>query len=144
MTTRTLTVRSATPLLVFALLFGPAFNAAAQRGRKNTQRIQFPQGQTSVSLKGVLRGSRDAIYLLRGSRGQVLTAHIKVENDCCASILIKGPDGNNVKNDADGTDAGEEFSVALRLTGDYQIVVFPPDTAEETDVARYTLDVSLR
>ena len=144
MTNGMLKVRSATPLLVFALLFGPAFNAAAQRGRKNTQRIQFPPGQTSVSLKGVLKGPRDAIYLLRGSRGQVLTTHIKVENDCCASILIKGPDGNNVKNDANGEDAGEDFSVALRLTGDYQIVVFPPDTTEETDVARYTLDVSLR
>jgi len=137
-------VRSGVALLVFALLFGTAFYAAAQRGRKNTQRIQFPPGQTSVSLKGVLKGSRDAIYLLRGSRGQVLTAHLAVENDCCASILIKGPDGNNVKNDADDTDAGEDFSVALRLTGDYQIVVFPPDTTEETDVARYTLDVSLR
>jgi hypothetical protein len=143
MTNGMLQVRGGLALLVLALLFGTTFYAAAQRGRKNTQRIQFPPGQTSVSLKGVLKGSRDAIYLLRGSRGQVLKAHLAVENDCCASILIKGPDGNNVKNDADGTDAGEDFSVALKLTGDYQIVVFPPDTAEETDVARYTLDVGL-
>ena len=131
-------------LVPLVLLFVVVVLVPAQGSRKNTRRIQFPPGQTSVSLKGVLKGPRDAIYLLRGSRGQVLTAHIAVENDCCASILIKGPDGNNVKNDADGADAGEDFSVALRLTGDYQIVVFPPDTTEETDVARYTLDVSLR
>ena len=127
-------------LLLLALSAG---SVLSQRAGKNTRRIQFPPGQTSVSLKGVLKGPRDAIYLLRGSRGQVLTARITVENDCCASILIKGPDGNNVVNDADGADAGENFSVALWLTGEYRIIVFPPDTTEETDVARYTLDIGL-
>ena len=134
-------VRAAAALLL--LLVMVAGGVLAQRAGKNTRRIQFPPGQTSVSLKGVLKGTRDAIYLLRGSRGQVLTARITVENDCCASILIKGPDGNNVVNDADGADAGDNFSVALRLTGEYRIIVFAPDTTEETDVARYTLDVGL-
>ena len=131
---------AAAALLLLVLLAG---GVLAQRAGKNTRRIQFPPGQTSVSLKGVLKGTQDAIYLLRGSRGQVLTARITVENDCCASILIKGPDGTNVVNDADGTDAWDNFSVALRLTGEYRIGVFAPDTTEETDVARYTLDVGL-
>ena len=141
MTSKLKPVRATAALLLFLILL--AGGVLAQRAGKNTRRIQFPPGQTSVSLKGVLKGPRDAIYLLRGSRGQVLTARLKVENDCCASLLIKGPDGENVKNDADDTDAGENFSVALRRTGEYQIVVFPPDTTEETDVARYTLDVGL-
>ncbi len=139
MTTRKLSPVCTAALLLVLLVGG----VPAQRPGKNTRRIQFPPGQTRVSLKGVLKGTQDAIYLLRGSRGQVLTAHITVENDCCASILIKGPDGNNVKNDADDADAGDNFSVALRLTGEYRIVVFAPDTTEETDVARYTLDVGL-
>ena len=140
MTTTKLKPASAAAALLLVLLAG---GVLAQRAGKNTRRIQFPPGQTSVSLKGVLKGPRDAIYLLRASRGQVLTAHLTVENDCCASILINGPDGEYVKNDANDETAGEDFSVALRLTGEYQIVVFPPDNTEETDVARYTLDVGL-
>jgi hypothetical protein len=143
MKTRTLTVRSGVALLVCALLSLAAFSAAAQRGRKNTQRIQFPPGQTSVSLKGVLKGQADYTYVLRASRGQTLTAHLAVENDCCASLMAKGPDGQSLTN-PDGTDAGEDFSLPLTQTGDYRLIVFPPDTADRKDVARYTLEVSVR
>ena len=128
-------------LVLCALMLSSALCVSAQR--KNVQRVQFPQGRTTAVLKGVLRGDSDMTYVVRATKGQTLLAHLAVENDCCASILIKGPDGNNLTN-ADGSDAGEDFSVVLRRTGDYRIVVFPPDTVDRKDIARYTLEVTIR
>jgi hypothetical protein len=128
-------------LILFALIFGATISVPAQR--KNVQRVQFPQGRTTTVLKGVLKGDSDMTYVVRATKGQTLLAHLAVENDCCASILIKGPDGRNLTN-ADGTDAGNDFSVVLRRTGDYRIQVFPPDAVERTDIARYTLEVTIR
>jgi len=127
--------------ILCALIIGTCISAQAQR--RNVQRVQFPQGRTTAVLKGVLKGDSDMTYVVRAAKGQTLLAHLAVENDCCASILIKGPDGRNLTN-ADGSDAGEDFSVVLRRTGDYRIVVFPPDTTGPKDIARYTLEVTIR
>jgi hypothetical protein len=143
MTNGILKGRSPAALLVCALLSGFGLYALAHGGGQNSRRVQFPPGQTSVSLKGVLRGQADYTYVLRASRGQTLTAHLAVENDCCASLMAKGPDGRSLTN-PDGTDAGEDFSLQLTQTGDYRLIVFPPDTADRKDVARYTLEVSVR
>lgn len=43
-----------------------------------------------------------------------------------------------------GEDAGDDYSVVLPRTGDYKLVVFPPDTADRKDVAHYTLEVTVR
>jgi hypothetical protein len=128
-------------LVLLALVLSSALSSSAQR--KNVQRVQFPQGRTTTVLKGVLRGDSDMTYVVRATKGQTLLSHLAVENDCCASILIKGPDGRDLTN-ADGTDAGDDFSIVLRRTGDYRIVVFPPDTVARKDIARYTLEVTIR
>jgi hypothetical protein len=143
MTTRTPRRTIARGLLLCVLLFSFTLNVAAQGGRTKTRRIQFPRGRTTVVLKGVLKGMADAVYVLRARQGQTLTAHLAVENDCCASLLIKGPDNMNQRN-ADGTDASDDFNITLTQTGDYRIIVFPPDTADRKDIARYTLEVSIR
>ena len=134
---------AAAALLALALLFGTATEAAAQGGRKNTRRVRFPRGETSLVARGVLRGKADYTYVVRAARGQTLTARLVVEKDCCAALMIKGPDGLSLTN-PDGTDAGNDFSVRLTQTGDYRLIVFPPDTADRKDVARYTLEVSVR
>jgi len=128
-------------LSLFALFFIATLSVSAQR--KNVQRIQFPPGRTTVVLKGELRGENDFTYILRARKGQTLIAHLAVEHDCCASLMTKGPDNNGLTN-ADGTDAGEDFSVVLKQTGDYRLIVFPPDTADRKDIARYTLEVTIR
>jgi hypothetical protein len=137
--TFTKTIRCA--LLIFTLIFGPALRVSAQR--KNVQRVQFPQGRTTAVIKSELKGTADMTYVVRALKGQTLLTHLAVENDCCASLLVKGPDGRSLTN-ADGTDAGNDFSIILPRTGDYRIVVFPPDTADRKDIARYTLEVTIR
>lgn len=134
-------VRASAALLLLLAL--PAGGVLAQRAGKNTRRVQFPPGQSGVTLKGVLRGKADYTYVLRARGGQTLTARLTVEHDCCAALMAKGPDGLSLRN-ADGTDAGNDFSLRLTQTGDYRLIVFPPDTAARKDVARYTLEVSVR
>jgi hypothetical protein len=143
MTTGKLKPVRASAALLLLLLVLLAGGVLAQRAGKNTRRVQFPQGQSSVSLKGVLRGKADYTYVLRARSGQTLTARLAVENDCCAALMAKGPDGLSLRN-TDGTDAGNDFSVPLTQTGDYRLIVFPPDTADRKDIARYTLEVSVR
>lgn len=126
-------------LILFALILGTTLCVSAQR---NVQRVQFPAGRTTVVLKGELRGEHDFTYVLRARRGQTLIAHL-VENKCCASLMTKGPNNNSLKN-ADGTDAGNDFTIVLNRTGDYKLIVFPPDTADRKDIARYTLEVTIR
>jgi hypothetical protein len=128
-------------LLVLLVLLSGTTHLVAAKG-KNVQRIQFPPGRTTVVLKGVLRGTADMTYVLRARKGQTLTAHL-VENKCCVALLTKGPDNNSLRN-ADGTDAGEDFSLVLKQTGDYRLIVFPPDTADNKDIARYTLEITIR
>jgi hypothetical protein len=130
-------------LVLTALLFGLSAVASFQGATQRSRRIRFPPGRTTLVLKGVLKGEADATYVLRARAGQTLNLHLAVENDCCAALLVKGPDGINLTN-ADGTDAGDDFSVVLQKTGDYRIIVFPPDTADRKDLARYTLEVSAR
>jgi len=128
-------------LILFILIFSTTLWVSAQR--KNVQRVQFPQGRTTAVIKGVLKGDSDMTYVVRAMKGQTLLAHIAVENDCCASILINGPGGKRLTN-TDGSDAGDDFYVILPQTGDYRIVVFPPDTTDSKDIARYTLEVTIR
>jgi hypothetical protein len=125
--------------ILFALLLGTTICVSAQR--KNVQRIQFPPGRTTTVLKGTLRGDNDFTYILRASKGQTLLAHLAVNGE--ASLMVKGPNGRSLTN-SDGSDAGNDFSIILQRTGDYRLTVFPPDTADRKDIARYTLEVTIR
>ena len=126
-------------LILFALLLSTTFCVSAQRG--NVRRIQFPPGRTTTVLKGALRGDTEFTYILRAKKGQTLLAHLAVNGE--ASLMVKGPNNRSLTN-ADGSDAGNDFSVILQSTGDYRITVFPPDTADRKDIARYTLEVTIR
>jgi hypothetical protein len=128
-------------LIILALLLMAAAFASAQR--KNSRRIQIPPGQSTVVIKGVLRGPNDFTYIVRADKGQTLIATINVEGNGQASLLIEGPDNKRQTND-DGSDASDDFSIIVQKTGDYRIVVFPPDMTERNDVARYTLEVTIR
>jgi hypothetical protein len=127
--------------ILFALLLGTTLCVEAQR--KNVQRVRFPPGRTTTVLKGVLRGDNDFTYIVHAQKGQTLLAHLAVEGNGQAGILIKGPDNRNQTN-PDGSDAGDDFSIILQRTGDYRITVFPPDTSDRKDIARYTLEVTIR
>jgi hypothetical protein len=130
-------IRKSVVLVSLFLLLSAAVLAQA------VQRIRFPAGRTTVVLKGTLRGSADVTYLLRASKGQTLIVHLTVPRNEYASLLINGPAGTRLTNNK-GEDASDDYSVTLPRTGDYKLVVFPPDTADRKDVAHYTLEVTVR
>lgn len=113
------------------------------QNRSASTRVRFPAGRTTVVLKGVIRGTNDRTYVLRAERGQTLIAHLAVKQGEYAGLLIEGPGGIRLTNEQ-GNDAADDFNVALPRTGDYRIVVFPPDTNDRTDMAHYTLELTIR
>ncbi len=130
-------IRKSVVFVCLFLLLSTAVLAQAVR------RIQFPAGRTTVVLKGTLRGSADVTYLLRAAKGQTLIAHLTVPRNEYASLLINGPAGIRLTNNK-GEDASDDYSVTLPRSGNYKLVVFPPDTADRKDVAHYTLEVTVR
>lgn len=132
--------RRSRALLLLLMLFVLALCSEAQT---NTRRVRFPPGRTTVVLHGVIRGHSEDRYILRAGQGQVLTAHLVVSRNQYASIQVRDPRGRVIDSDT-GTDAGEDYIITLPSTGDYRIDVFAPDTADDKDVARYTLEVTIR
>jgi hypothetical protein len=110
---------------------------------QSVRRIQFPPGQATTKVRGQIKGAADVTYLVRAVKGQTLRAHLTVGRDEYASLLIEGPGKIRLKN-ANGTDADSDFDVTIPRTGNYRIVVFPPDTADKTDVAHYSLEVTVK
>lgn len=104
-------------------------------------RVRFPKGATSVELKGMLRGKRADVYLVRANKGQRMTVHLKVDEDQYASLQIRQPNGVTIDSE-NSADSGTDFENTLPMTGDYRLIVFPPETVDKTDTARYTLSIS--
>jgi hypothetical protein len=110
---------------------------------QSVRRLQVAPGQAKSTARGRIKGSADMTYVIRAVKGQSLQAHLTVGRDEYASLLITGPGKIRLQN-ADGSDAADDFKVTIPRTGDYRIVIFPPDTAGKNDVAHYTLEVTLK
>lgn len=127
--------------LILIFSFGSAVVSAQEQAFKTKVfRVKFARGANSVEYGGSLRGRIEHIYLVNARAGQTMRVVLEVGANEFASIQIKDPKGL-VAPSGDGTDAGENWSNKLKKTGDYRISVFPPDTAESSDKARYRLKI---
>lgn len=105
--------------------------AWAQTGR--TQRVKFPRGRNSVTLKGAaVRGTQDR-YMLRAGRGQTMTLRITSTEDNAVFDVIPPTSDNPLVSEV------TEWTGELPATGDYTIVVGPT-----RGNATYSLRVTIR
>jgi hypothetical protein len=120
-------------LAIAALLLMTTIAVPAQSDR--TMRIRFARGRTTKVIKdAVVRGTRDR-YLLRASRGQMLTVHItSIEDNAVFDVYAPGS-----RQPLDGAQETTDWSGELPRNGDYVIVV-----GGTRGNATYTLEVTVR
>ena len=131
--------------LIFITILILAAGAAVAFGqgqafKQKIFRAKFAKGETSVEFKNTLRGRVEHIYMVKTRAGQKMRVILEVDADEYASIQVKDPQ-NLVAPSKDGTDAGEVWENTLKKSGDYRIAVFPPDTADNSDTAHYSLKI---
>lgn len=121
--------------LAFLLLTGQT--ALAQK------RIKFPQGRTTVILKGKTTGGpsesggmNPVSYVLRARKGQQMTLHLtSAKKNAVFAVYLPGME--LLEEGQNGTD----WSGTLPKSGNYEIIVFPKDEVTNTT---FTLEVTIR
>ena len=108
-----------------------------------TIRVKFPQGRTTVILKGKTTGGpsesggMDPIaYKLRARKGQQMSLRlISAKKNAVFGVYVPGMDL------LEGAQGVKDWSGTLPKSGDYEIIVYPDD--EMTDTT-FTLEVTIR
>jgi hypothetical protein len=124
-------------ILALAVMILSALPAWAQSGN----RIQFPPGRNTVTLKGTV-GESNKDYVLRASEGQRLQVNLTSPNPYARLNIYRtnydeplGDAGEMVEGAKDATG----WNGTLEAAGDYHIYVFNPNR----DTAPFTLEVTL-
>jgi hypothetical protein len=107
--------------LLCAILNMMAFVLPVSADEVREKRISFVPGKNYSADKGWLSGSETARYLLAAKAGQNLLVKFSPMGESCALKILSPPDGKEIHA---STATNEPFNEALRVTGDYAIVVF--------------------
>lgn len=130
--------------ILTGLLLLTAFSAIVwAQTRAKVTRVKFPAGKTSVELSGTQRGTTENVYLVRARAGQTMSVRLTLREDERAALHVRDSKDKMLQSN-DGTyNTHDYWENTLKKSGDYRVVVAPPDAVEETDVARYKLEISV-
>ncbi len=125
-------------LTCLLLIFCPA--AMAQRGGKaEPNRIAFKRGTTNTTVRGTVRGSEEAEYVLAAKKGQRLIIRLTSVPVKSSVFQLLGEDNDTLGLEHD---ANFDYSGVLPKTGDYFIAVSRPTQSKGT--SRYKLTITIR
>lgn len=82
--------------------------------------VVFPGGQSSVTLKGVIRGYDGVEYLLSSAAGGRWAVTLQTKGDAYFNITAPGADSALFI----GSTSGEKFEGALPVAGEYRVLVY--------------------
>lgn len=88
----------------------------------SAERIRFPQGATSVTLRGYVDTYTSARFVLRALRGQTMTVALDTFYGNATRVTVRDERGNFLGS----ADNGERWSGYLPATGDYYVEVYAP------------------
>jgi hypothetical protein len=122
---------------IVAVGFICAFTVSSVFAQGVKQKVRFPRGTSSTTIRGaVVRGDRDRYYL-GAKRGQTMTVKItSAEKNAVFQIYFHGEE-ESLPGAGDGDDA-TEWSGELPIDNDYVIVV-----GGTRGNASYTLKISI-
>ena len=111
-------------------------------GRETQERITFPPGESSTTLRGQVSVRNSMVYQLRARAGQRMSVRLnwdypRVRADLRFRIYLPNDSDEVVQG---GFDVAE-WEGLLPATGDYRIVVHANNTSR---VVNYTLEVTVR
>lgn len=126
------------PGALFSLLL--VFPAAASAQVK--QRVKFPRGTHSTSVKGGIRGYAYRDHVVGASAGQMMRVRIDRNSGANPVFSIFRPDGEELGTAAQTNSADEE----LPVSGDYVIRVgmMRSDARRRGSVSTYTLSINIQ
>ncbi len=103
--------------------------------------IRFQSGATATTLKGVIRGDRDANFVLPAVEGQVLQALLTVSNRSCYFNAFE-PGAQEAAHI--GSTSGNEFGRNPTKAGAYRFQIYlMRNAARRNETCRYSLSIEL-
>jgi hypothetical protein len=107
------------------------------------ERVTFPKGASSATIKGNLKGGADVDYLVRAAAGQTLEVKLKATNGQNYFNVLP-PGSANVAMFTGNMSAEQSWSGALPADGDYAIRVYlMRPAARRNESSQYTLTVAV-
>ncbi len=119
---------------VLASLAPGAIRAGGSQGSFSEQRIRFPRGANSATLRGRVSRSKAMLYTVGAKAGQSMT--VALDGDAKTRFDLSGPKDKSGQTMASGE---TEWSGRLPDNGDYKIFVFTEDRVN----APFTLKVTI-
>jgi hypothetical protein len=106
------------------------------------ERIQLAAGLTSATINGRIKGEEAVGYTMGATEGQTMSVAFRPENpDCHFNVLPPGSEAAL----HDGTNAGNDFSITLPLSGDYVTRVYLiQSAAQRGDVCDYKITLEIK
>jgi len=119
--------------LAFCMLSTPALSA------DRTQPVDFPEGRSSVVLKGRIKGYDGIRYSFDAKSAQALSILFSPGNRSCY-FNLRGPDSEEAL--FNGSMTGNEYSGSVSKTGTYIVQVYlMRNAARRNEACRYSLTI---
>ncbi len=106
-----------------------------------TTNLVFARGQSSATVNGTIRGDQIRDYVVRASAGQVMTVRMSGSPIVYFNVMPPGSNGEGIHT---GSDAGNNFSGTLSVSGAYIVRVYQMRaTARRGQAGNFRLTVSV-
>ena len=106
-----------------------------------TTNLVFARGQSSATVNGTIRGDQIRDYVVRASAGQVMTVRMSGSPIVYFNVMPPGSNGEGIHT---GSDAGNNFSGTLSVSGAYIVRVYQMRaTARRGQAGSFRLTVSV-
>lgn len=117
-----------------------AIPAVAQTPIKN-ERVQFPRGASSATVRGTIRGYETVDYIVGAKAGQSMSVSLKTTSKSAYFNVLPPRSQEAVFN---GSIAGGQFDGRLQYSGDYRVRVYlMRNAARRGERAIYNLTVAV-
>jgi len=115
--------------------------AGAQPAPPRQERVSFAKGESSVTIKGQVKGDADVDYLVRAAAGQTISVALKVSNRSNYFNVLPPGSADVAMHVAQD---GQPYTGMLPTDGDYKVRVYlMRNAARRNEVSSYELTISV-
>lgn len=124
-----------------AVIIGGGCLLSSAHAADKIQEVEFGTGQNSATIKGNLKGYGTNSYLLGANAGQVMSVQMNPSNLACYFNVI-APNADSAV--FIGSTSGNEYSGALRVSGQHRVEVYlMRSAARRNEVCNYNISFEI-